>query len=99
MKIKEKYPRQKLLVEGNDDQHVIWALCERYQITENFDGIDSRGYDELLKEIPLRFKTSDLKTLGIIVDADENVQQRWEALRTVFEMWGFLYLMKSRHPD
>lgn len=43
MKIKEKYPRQKLLVEGNDDQHVVWALCEKYQITENFDVIDSRG--------------------------------------------------------
>jgi|SRR5690625_3188968 len=89
MKIKEKYPRQKLLVEGNDDQHVIWALCEKYKITENFDVIDSRGYDELIKEIPLRFKTSDLKTLGIIVDADENVQQRWEALRDRLRNVGF----------
>ncbi len=26
MKIKEKFNKE-LVVEGNDDQHVIWALC------------------------------------------------------------------------
>ena len=29
MKIKEKF-KSKLLVEGNDDQHVIWTLCEHH---------------------------------------------------------------------
>ena len=42
MKIKEKYT-QKLLVEGNDDQHVIWALCEKFNIPEVFDVIDCGG--------------------------------------------------------
>lgn len=32
---KENYTK-KLLVEGNDDQHVIWALCEKFNIPETF---------------------------------------------------------------
>jgi hypothetical protein len=27
---------QQLLVEGKNDQHVIWALCEQYQLPETF---------------------------------------------------------------
>ena len=42
MKIQEKFP-QKLLVEGNDDQHIIWALCQKYSLTHNFDAIDCVG--------------------------------------------------------
>ena len=42
MKVKEKFLK-KLLVEGNDDQHVIWALCEKYKIPETFDVIACGG--------------------------------------------------------
>lgn len=27
---------QRLVVEGQDDQHVIWALCKRYDLAETF---------------------------------------------------------------
>ena len=27
---------QQLLVEGKNDRHVIWALCEQYQLPETF---------------------------------------------------------------
>jgi hypothetical protein len=36
MKTKEKF-NKKLLVEGVDDQHVIWALCEQHNIAETFN--------------------------------------------------------------
>lgn len=52
MKTKEKFSK-KLLVEGNDDQHVVWSLCERYNINENFDVIDSGGFSALLQQIPI----------------------------------------------
>ena len=52
--MKEKYSK-KLLVEGNDDKHIIWALCERFAINETFDVIDSEGIDNLLAQIGVRF--------------------------------------------
>jgi hypothetical protein len=38
MGAKEKFDK-KLLVEGNDDQHVILALCKKFDIAETFDVI------------------------------------------------------------
>jgi hypothetical protein len=42
MSKKEKFP-QELLVEGNDDLHVLWALCENFKLVENFEIIDTKG--------------------------------------------------------
>ncbi len=81
MKIEEKF-NQKLLVEGNDDQHVIWAICQKFKLPHNFDVIDTLGVDELIKQIPVRLKTPDLQTLGIVLDADTDLNRRWESLRT-----------------
>lgn len=83
MPIKEQFP-QKLLVEGNNDQHVVWALCEKFKLSQNFDVLDTKGIDNILKAIPIRLKQADLETLGIIVDADENLSKRWQQLQTVF---------------
>ena len=83
MKIPEKH-NQKLLVEGNEDQHVIWALCEKYKLTENFDVIDSEGIDKLLAQIPVRFKQSGIESIGIIIDADTDIHSRWQTLKEIF---------------
>lgn len=88
MRVKEKF-NQKLLVEGNDDQHVIWALCERFSLTENFDIIDCEGIDKLNEQIPIRFKQSGIKTIGIIIDADADIQVRWVSLRNILINQGF----------
>jgi hypothetical protein len=79
---------KKLLVEGNDDKHVILALCKKYQICENFDIIDCKGIDNLLKQIPLTFKTSGIETIGIIIDADEDLQSRWNCLKHILSTNG-----------
>ena len=59
MKIQEKFFK-KLLVEGNDDQHVIWALCEKNKLKENFDVIDCGGIEKLNNEIEVRLKSTDI---------------------------------------
>lgn len=86
-KPKEQF-KKKLLVEGNDDQHVIWALCEKFSISENFDVVDCEGIENLLQQIPVRLKSSEI-TLGIIIDADTQLQQRWESLQNIFKKWNF----------
>jgi hypothetical protein len=84
-KVKPK-PKQ-LLVEGKNDRHVIWALCEQYQLPEEFsvevpeeDGVDQQGIDVLLRGLPDRLKQETLQTLGIVVDADQELQGRWNSL-------------------
>ena len=88
MRIREKF-NKKLLVEGNDDQHVIWALCEQFKINETFDVIDCEGIDKLLEQIPVRFKQSSVDTIGIIIDADSNLLLRWNRLKQLLRAQGF----------
>jgi hypothetical protein len=88
MSIKEKF-NKKLLVEGNDDKHVIWALCEQFNINETFDVIDCEGIDKLLEQIPVRLKQSAVDTIGIIIDADSNLLLRWNSLKQLLRTQGF----------
>lgn len=77
---KGKFNKQ-LLVEGKDDQHVIWALCELFGVKETFDVVDCGGIDEVSKEIPIRLKQSEIKSIGIIIDADTDINLRYTTLK------------------
>lgn len=85
---REKF-NKKLLVEGNDDKHVIWALCEKFQVAETFDVVDCEGVTNLISQIPVRLKQSGVNTIGIIIDADTNILNRWETLKSVLGNYGF----------
>lgn len=77
MKIIEKYD-YKLLVEGHNDQHVVMALCGIHNITENFDIIDCKSIDHVFEQLKLRLTIPQInKKIGVIVDADINLDQRW----------------------
>lgn len=88
MKIKEKFDK-KLLVEGNDDQHVLWAICQQFNIDESFDIIDSEGVSTLISNITVRAKQRDVRTLGILVDADTDLNKRWAQIAN--ELKGMNY--------
>jgi hypothetical protein len=75
---------QTLLVEGADDQHIIWALCQKFDVVHNFDVKDCKGIDNLFLQIPIILKTSGLKTLGVIIDADSDLNKRWNELKSIF---------------
>lgn len=73
-----------LLVEGEDDRHVIWHLCERHGLPETFTvevPLGDGGITELLDGLATRIIAPNLRTLGIVVDADENLSSRWQSLR------------------
>jgi hypothetical protein len=90
MRVKENF-NKKLLVEGNDDQHVIWALCEKYNLNENFDVVDCEGISRLYDQLPIRFKQSGIETIGIIVDADTEIHSRWVSLKAILNNQGFVF--------
>ena len=73
---------QELLVEGNDDLHVVMALCQQFAIKENFKIIDSKGIDSLMRSLPVRLKGSSItRTVGVIIDADMDADARWQSVR------------------
>lgn len=88
MKIDEKF-NAKLLVEGSDDQHVIWAICEKYQIVEAFDVVDTGSVSRVLKRLPVDLKDASVGTIGVIVDADQNMQAIWQSLRSRLSPYGY----------
>lgn len=84
----EKKNKQ-LLVEGNDDLHVIRSLCKKHDIPETFDIFDCKGITLLLDAIPVRLKQSEIETLGIIVDADIDLNNRWESVSQILADKGY----------
>ncbi|GBU07258.1 hypothetical protein AwDysgo_05890 [Bacteroidales bacterium] len=80
---------KKLLVEGNDDKHVVLALCKKCGIPETFNIIDTGGIDKLKEEISVRFKQSGINTIGILIDADVDVVARWESIKVILESINF----------
>ncbi|WP_013325199.1 DUF3226 domain-containing protein [Gloeothece verrucosa] len=96
---------QQLLVEGKDDRHVIWALCERYQIPETFsievpkEEDEMGGVEILLEGLPNKLEQKRLQTLGIVVDADQDLQARWHSIRSKLEIVGYQNIPNIPSPE
>lgn len=107
MPIARKPPKpkpQQLLVEGINDRHVIWALCEKYQLPEIFSvevpmAEEGKGIEILLAELPVKLKQENLRTLGIVVDADQDLLARWQALRDRLIASGYQNIPKAPPPE
>ena len=85
MKIPEIHT-YKLLVEGNDDQHVVWALCEKHNVPETFDVVDCGSVDNVLKSFEVRLKLADINSrIGIVMDADTNLKSRWDSFVSILK--------------
>lgn len=95
----QDHPNSLLLVEGNDDFHVIHSLCKQFDIPVrnlelpkggDFSVKDCKGINELLEQIPVLFKSSNqLTTLGVIIDADVDLASRWESIKNLLQNIGF----------
>ena len=80
-----------LLVEGNNDFHVISALCQRHNVSETFEilppkasGMGAGGVEKLLANFRLRLRSSagDTRAIGIVLDADNSPDGRWRQVTT-----------------
>ena len=69
-----------LLVEGQDDKHVVWQLydaCTQQEPMPEFGVIEKVNLIQLLKSIPGEIRAPDREAVGIVIDADEDPEQRW----------------------
>ena len=73
-------PQCLLIVEGSDDLHVLRHLCDRHSSSPNFC-IENKGNDiRLLESIVPESRVEDRKALGIMIDANDTLSSRWDAL-------------------
>ncbi len=96
-----------LLVEGENDLHVISALCGKYNVPKNFEisfpkmtGASANGVDLLLNSFRLQLRGSagDTKALGIVLDADDIPDQRWQQVTSIIEQARLGYIIPEQ-PD
>ena len=71
-----------LLVEGQDDKHVVRRLWERHQATLPFSIENKGGIDPLLESIAPEIKAPGRRAVGILVDANDERAGRWDAIRS-----------------
>lgn len=70
-----------LLVEEPDDKHVVLHLCKRSWPMPLFYIKDKDGIDNLLASIGPEVKASGRMAVGILPDANDVPEARWDALR------------------
>ncbi len=78
---------QLLLVEGKNDLHVFLNIFEKHSVKESFTAEGKEG-DSIYKSIPIYLKT-DVSTIGIVIDADENINSKWDKLKNIFKVSGY----------
>ena len=69
-----------LLVEGQDDKHVVGHIRLRHAPMPEFDILDKDNVDKLIASIPLEIKVSGRKVVGIVLDANDDLASRWDAV-------------------
>ena len=71
-----------LLVEGQDDAHVVKHLAEIHGGADSFRIVDKQGLPNLIKSIRVEFESEARQVIGIVVDADDDVSSRWSEIQT-----------------
>ena len=69
-----------LLVEGTDDEHVVRHLRHGHQPMPKFSIQNKEGIENLLDDIGLEILAPSRKAIGIIVDANDDLDARWHAV-------------------
>lgn len=106
-------PDRLLLVEGQDDKHVVRHICLRHpsfsvegqyhkeQIVLDsssaslFTIRDTGNVDKVLESIGPEIKAPGRQAVGILVDANDNVKGRWDAIMDRLRKTGVMQLPSS----
>jgi len=81
--------RRILLVEGQNDKHVVLALLQRHSVPETFQIEVLEGIDRRIESARVRLKAlrtpQDMERIGLIVDADLSRDERWRSLQAALQ--------------
>jgi len=71
---------QVLLVEGSSDKYVVKFLLKCRGLSRPFKIEHKGGFKPLHESIPSHIKGSGIKAVGILVDANDNFEARWQSI-------------------
>ncbi|MEW5985155.1 MAG: DUF3226 domain-containing protein [Chloroflexota bacterium] len=103
--------KRRLLVEGNDDGHVMRNLLRHHHVPGVLVGRDTDltqdeiaieikgGKDALIASLPLLLDRGELEQLAIIVDADLDVMACWQSVCHVLSQKGTVSLPSVPEPQ
>ena len=69
-----------LLVEGPNDKHVVRHLCNFHEEMPEFCILDKEGIEVLLEAIGSEIQAPGRKAVGILVDANDDLDARWRTV-------------------
>ena len=69
-----------LLVEGPNDKHVVRHLCNFHEEMPEFWILDKEGIEVLLEAIGSEIQAPGRKAVGILVDANDDLDARWRTV-------------------
>ena len=80
-----------LLVEGTDDEHVVKHICGRHGIPADLHIITHDGVEDLIASISASIRTAGdaVTVVGVLVDADQSAQNRWQSVRAQLAAAGY----------
>jgi hypothetical protein len=94
-----------LFVEGADDFHAIMAILKHYQVKQVFDvkipdsegkvnqkaiSTELGGIHNVLKAVDVfLIDNSDSERIGIVIDADEDLNARWQSVVSILQKAGY----------
>ncbi len=87
-----------LLVEGVDDKHVVEKLLYHANLHEHFNVRGKDGLPNIVKTFSLEVKASGLQRIGIIVDADLSIAERWNQVRGMLGRAGYSDVPQTPDP-
>lgn len=90
--------RHVLLVEGSDDRHVVHHIANRADATLAFSILPKGGIDPLLNAIERDIKVPGREAVGILADANDDIDARWQAVADRIRRAG-LGIEPPTHPD
>ena len=70
-----------LLVEGQNDKHVVRHICGRHPSMPSFDIVDKGGVTELLDSISIEIRAPGRQAVGFLVDSNRDLMARWDEIR------------------
>lgn len=91
--------RKLILVEGTDDKHVMLHLFRNRGIRAIIEVQSHDGVERLLESLSVRLKAcEDGDVVGVIIDADVDLNARWQSLRDRLRSVGYVNLPANPSP-
>ena len=82
-----------LLLEGNDDCNIIDKFCKSNNIAANFGFCNCKNDNKLLAKLDALLRENNKNIIGVILDADNNVDARYREIKD--KVKGFYILPKN----